>query len=270
MVDNLIFLKLGGSLVTDKQKPFTVRENVLPVIADQIAEAQRSDPKLTILLGHGSGSFGHTAAARYGTRDGVSGPEGWRGFSEVWFQASRLNHLVMEALHQSGIDTISMPPSAMVIAKHGKIITWELENLRQALSNRLMPVIFGDVIFDCSLGGTILSTEDLFMYLARQLKPRRILLAGIEAGVWADYPSRSTLIKEITPRNISSVIDTIASSSAVDVTGGMRSKVLQMLMLTGEIPSLQIHIFSGLIEKNILDVLQGASIGTLIRGVSKT
>ena len=66
----------------------------------------------------------------------------------------------------------------------------------------MIPLVNGDTIFDDQRGGTILSTEDLFIYLARQLHPERILLAGLEEGVWADYPACTQLIGEITPRNL--------------------------------------------------------------------
>jgi len=80
------------------------------------------------------------------------------------------------------------------------------------------PVVYGDVIFDTVWGGTILSTEDLFAHLARQLRPTRLLLAGIEMGVWVDYPINSQLIKEITPHNLSEVAPALEGSAATDVT----------------------------------------------------
>lgn len=61
-----------------------------------------------------------------------------------------------------------------------------------ALANGILPVVYGDVVFDEVRGGTILSTEDLFQHLAHQLHPERVLLAGLEAGVWADsQPGRA-------------------------------------------------------------------------------
>lgn len=44
-------------------------------------------------MGHGSGSFGHVAAAKHGTINGVSGPTQWKGFCDVSDAASRLNRL---------------------------------------------------------------------------------------------------------------------------------------------------------------------------------
>jgi isopentenyl phosphate kinase len=111
-------------------------------------------------------------------------------------------------------------------------------------------------------GGTILSTEDLFEHLARHLHPERILLAGIEEGVWADFPACTRLIPEITPQNIPEVAPALGGSTATDVTGGMASKVKQSLALVQEIPGLEIGIFSGQKPGLLKNALLGATAGT--------
>src|SRR5690606_20853755 len=111
----------------------------------------------------------------------------WKGFAEVWYQASALNRFVMEALHKTRVPAIALAPSANVIASDGQVSTWEMAPIRRALESGLVPVIYGDVTFDEVRGGTILSTEDLFSYLTQALNPTRILLAGIEEAVWSDF-----------------------------------------------------------------------------------
>ena len=133
----------------------------------------------------------------YGTRQGVDSAAGWRGFSEVWYEAVALNRIVMDALHHASLPAISFPPSGAVTAKDGQVSTWNLVPLVSALDAGLLPVVFGDVVFDQVRGGTILSTEDIFSHLARRLLPKRILLAGIDQGVWDDFPACTHLISEI-------------------------------------------------------------------------
>lgn len=261
----LQFLKLGGSLITDKSQPHTPRLDLLARIAREIAGTLRKIPEQRLLLGHGAGSFAHVPASKYGTRKGVHTQQEWRGFAEVWHEASLLDNLVIEALHKADLPAIALHPCAAVIAHDGRVASWDLSPIRTALENGLIPVIHGDVIFDTIRGGTILSTEDLFDHLARHLKPKRILLAGQEAGVWADYPKCTHLIPEITYSNIADFKDVLGGSAAIDVTGGMSSKVHQMLALTEEIQGLEVIIFSGekagMVEKAIL----GTRIGTVIR-----
>jgi isopentenyl phosphate kinase len=268
----LTFLKLGGSLITDKTRPYTARLEKLAELAGQIARAKETQPGLSLALGHGSGSFGHTAAREFGTRGGLA-PRGsggaseavyWSGFAEVWFQASALNRLVMEALHVAGVPALALAPVAAVTAENGKVLHWDLGPLKSALEAGLVPVVYGDVVFDSIRGGTILSTEDLFDHLARELHPTRILLAGLEAGVWADFPARTVRVDRITPDSFHELSQAVGASHGADVTGGMESKVRQMLGLVQQIPGLTVHIFSGEVPGNIERALQGEVWGTLV------
>ena len=270
-MEKLVFLKLGGSLITDKTRAYSPRLEILDNLALQIAAALQDDPDLSLVLGHGSGSFGHTAAKEFRTRDGLRGQavpadeaRYWRGFSQVWFQASALNRLVMEVLQKAGVPSLALAPVSAVTARDGQISHWNLEPLKAALAGRLVPVIYGDVIFDEVRGGTILSTEDLFEHLARELKPERILLAGLEAAVWADFPERKQRVEKITPASFENIKTHVGASHGADVTGGMESKVQQMLSLAMEIPQLTAQIFSGETPGNIKKTLAGENLGTIL------
>jgi len=187
----------------------------------------------------------------------------WRGFAEVYFRAAQLNHFVMQALHEAGIAALAFPPSAAVSANDGRISAWNIDPLLKALENGILPVVFGDVVFDEARGGTILSTEDLFEFLARKLAPARILLAGLEAGVWEDFPGRTRLLTVIRPGTYEKLRAGVGAAVGADVTGGMESKVKQMLLLAQEM-QLKAHIFSGDESGNLKQALENAPIGTMI------
>lgn len=261
---NLIFLKLGGSLITDKTQPRVPRRRVIRRLAGEIAAARRQRPDLHVLLGHGSGSFGHTPARKYATRQGVAGPHGWQGFVEVWREAAALNHLVMQALEGAAEPALAFSPSAAVTAREGRVIEWNLVPIQAALTAGLTPVVYGDVAFDTRRGGTILSTEDLFAYLAARLKPARVLLAGLEPGVWADYPTCQQLMPTITPDELPGLSAALGSAAGTDVTGGMDSKVRQSLAMAEEIPGLEVRIFSGAQPGLVEQALLGAQVGTAL------
>lgn len=260
--NELVFLKLGGSLITDKLTPRTPRPGVIQRIADEIAAALSENPQVRLVLGHGSGSFGHTSGKKYHTREGVSTLEDWLGFAEVWNDAATLNRLVMEALIKAGLAAIAYPPSAAVFTEGGEITSWNLTPIQSTLEKRLLPVVFGDVVFDSKLGGTILSTEDLFVHLSKTFNPRRILLAGRDPGVWQDYPDCTHLYDEITPADSGALRENVRRSNAPDVTGGMADKVQQMLGLISQNPELESLIFSGDEPGTIYSALLGGTPGT--------
>ena len=274
----LVFLKLGGSLITDKTQPYTPLLDVMDDLALQIKTALQAHPNLHLVIGHGAGSFGHVPASEYHTRDGLppratplahrerdeNEESYWKGFAEVWYQASSLNRFVMKAFHKVGMRAIALPPSAGVIASDGQVSYWDMTPIRMALAAGIAPVIFGDTVFDEVRGGTILSTEDLFMHLTRALHPERILLAGLEAAVWEDFPARTKKIDLLTPKSFNEIKDGVGQSAAADVTGGMESKVKQMLELVEGNPDLKIQIFSGVEPGNVIRVLTGETLGTVI------
>ena len=261
---DLAFLKLGGSLITEKDRPHIARPEVLARLAGEIAAARADNPSLRLLLGHGSGSFGHVPAKRWGTRAGIRSPEGWQGFVEVWREAAALNRLALDALENAGLPAMGFPPSAAVLAQDGAVLRWDTAPIQAALEAGLLPVIYGDTVFDQARGATILSTEELFDYLVPRLKPGRVHLAGLEAGVWEDFPDRRRLIQEITPQNAGQVEAALGGSAATDVTGGMASKVRQSLALAAVSPGLEVHIFSGEKAGAVYRALLGTPAGTVI------
>jgi isopentenyl phosphate kinase len=207
---------------------------------------------LRLLLGHGSGSFGHWEANRYHTQAGVQTPEDWHGFARVSAAASRLNRIVVDTFLEAGLPLISLQPSASALAADGEIETLALTPIRRALASDLVPLVFGDVAFDRERGGTILSTEDLFVHLAGHLRPRRILLVGNAPGVLDD---RHRVIPTITPANHAAIKSFVRGSGHVDVTGGMADKVEKMLALVRADPALRVWILTGREPGNLRDAL---------------
>jgi len=261
----LTFVKLGGSLITDKEKPLTPQPDLIAQASAEIAQAVHKNPGIQLLLGHGSGSFGHVIASQFQTQAGGEGQLYWEGFAKVWAAARQLNQIVIENLIEAGLPAIAFPPSAGVIAGNKALKSWDLDPMKHALAHQLIPVVQGDVIFDTRLGGTIFSTEQVFHHLAKHLKPRRILLAGLDKGVYRKRDQEQTLITMITPSNFNDILPQLSGAQTIDVTGGMRTKVEMMLELVKTIPDLEVQIFSGLEPGNISEALAGGRIGTLIR-----
>ncbi len=277
MTKEIIFLKLGGSLITDKDKPYTPRLDKLKDLALEIKTVLDSTPELVLILGHGSGSFGHTAAKKYGTRDGVKPSplaplpqqgEGdyWKGFAEVRFQAAELTRYVMQTLLEASVPAIPFSPSSSMVSNNRKVTSHNILAIQNALEVHLLPVVHGDVAFDETLGGTILSTEDVFGFLAEHFPPTRILLAGIEAGVWEDFPARTKLVKQIQLADYEKMRAGISGSASTDVTGGMKAKVEEMLELIKKNKGLTVQIFSAEENGTLTRALKGENVGTLLSG----
>lgn len=204
--------------------------------------------RLQIVLGHGSGSFGHMAAREYGTRQGVHSEAEWWGFAEVAAAAARLNRIVTDTFLAAGVPVWSLQPSASARCRAGDLQWLEIGLVEVAIARGLVPLLYGDVALDEVQGATIISTEQVFAYLARRLRPARILLIGQVDGVFAADPVREPLAQSvpvISSTNWETIKAMLSDSHATDVTGGMLAKVAEMVDLARELPGLKVNILSG-------------------------
>lgn len=267
---DLVFLKLGGSLLTDKTRPQALRGDVLARLAAEIAAALRDQPGLRLLVGHGSGSFGHMVASRYATRLGVRTTAQWRGYAETARAAGELNRLVGDALWEAGVPALRIQPSASARCHDGELVGMDERPVVVALAQGLAPVVHGDVALDDVRGGTIVSTEELFRWLAPRLQPERVILVGEVEGVLTADPASgepTRVIPEIHTGMLPTLAQALGGSRGVDVTGGMVSKVREMLALIAVTPSLRaVQVISGLSPGLVRDVLVDPRLtaGTLI------
>ena len=260
----LTLLKLGGSLITDKNRPHTARRKVITRLAGEIKRALVEDPDQRLIIGHGSGSFGHVPAKKYGTREGVTTPEEWRGFFYVWSEARALHLIVCEAFQRAGVPIISFPPSSAIISHGRSRVDWNIQPVESALDAGLVPVVYGDVVFDTWTGGSILSTEEIFMHLAERLPVNRFLLSGKDAGVFSDFPACMSIIPTVSLSQIQSIENSVSGSESVDVTGGMREKVILAAKMVACSTNASALIFSGEQTNLVYHVLKGQNSGTLI------
>ncbi len=263
----MIFLKLGGSFITDKTRPATAREDVIRRIAQEIRQArdEKGPGGLPLLLGHGSGSFGHFTAQA----TGFGQPGNWISYAETGASAARLNRIVADILISEGVPAVTMQPSASARCQDGKLIELAVGPIRSALENDLVPLVYGDVAFDDTRGRSIISTEMIFSFLAPRLNSSRILLASLVDGVFSSDPLvdlDARLIPEITPTNIAAIESQLRGSHGYDVTGGMIAKVREMVDLVIRFPSVSVCLMSGTREGLIYRALteEGFSQGTVI------
>ncbi len=264
------YLKLGGSLITDKRRAETTRPDVLQRLAQEVAAARRTRPDMRLIVGHGSGSFGHVVGQRYGTRAGVHTAQEWYGFAAVADAAARLNRLVIAALLEAGAPAWGIQPSVALRCHAGRVVAGPAETVRLSLERGVLPVIYGDVALDEVRGGAIASTEEIFDWLAEHLPPRRMILAGEVDGVYTADPQvdpAAMRLPLITPADLDAIAAGLGGSHGVDVTGGMAAKVAHALALVQRHPGLEIIVCSGLAPGSVFRALteETASVGTCLR-----
>jgi len=258
-----IILKLGGSVITRKEKPSTVNLRAIRRLASEISSAEVA----RLVLVHGGGSFAHPLAKRYAIKEGYKNKASQAlGFALTHQAMVALNKLVVDALIQNKLPAVAVSPSSCIITKSGRIQTMAEEPLKELLQTGFVPVLYGDAVVDSDLGFTILSGDQLIAYLAMRLNAQRIIVGIDVDGLYTADPKTdpsARLVSHITLNKLKSMQQKIEEAKVTDVTGGMLGKIAEL------IPSLEKGITALIVNatkpKNIYKALKGEKvIGTLI------
>ena len=230
----IMLVKLGGSLITDKTRPQTPRLEVIQRLATEVGEAT-TRTSLPLIIGHGSGSFGHVAASESGIDQGIRDGAEVAGVSATQGAAFKLHQLVVEALRDAGVAAYSVVPSSFLVARGGQPDQVWVEPLLAALDIGLVPVVFGDVVMDGEWGASICSTESLFLALvpalgSRGVFVRRAVWLGATDGV---FDARGETIAEIPIAELEATTADFEGAAGTDVTGGIRLRLQAVGTLAG-------------------------------------
>ncbi|MEM1581553.1 MAG: isopentenyl phosphate kinase [Candidatus Bathyarchaeia archaeon] len=260
--NELTILKLGGSVITFKDRPLTPNMLAIKRLAKEIAESQFSP----LIIVHGGGSFGHPLASEYKITNGFKSKSQMTGLSKTHNAMIRLNMLVIESLLNAGLPAFSIAPSSFIITRHGRIKDLFKDVLAHAVKLGFTPVLYGDAVFDCNLGFTILSGDQLVSKLAIELDARRII-AGVDVdGLYTADPKvdpNAQFISHITVNELKSLLSSVGGSRVIDVTGGMMGKVSELLDSVER--GVEALIVNALKPNNIYRALRGEEvIGTKI------
>ena len=222
----VVLVKLGGSLITDKTRAETSRPEVIGRLAEEIWQSTQGS-SVPLVVGHGSGSFGHVAASESGIHQGVQDRAQLPGVSLTQGQAFKLHQIVMTALRQAGVPAFSVAPSSCLMARQGQPDRVWPQPLLAALTLGLVPVVFGDVVMDRTWGASICSTESVFLALTPALGSRgvfiqRVVWLGATDGI---LNAAGETIPEIPESGLATQTAGFEGAAGTDVTGGIRLRL---------------------------------------------
>jgi len=247
-----VVIKLGGSVITEKAKPFTVRKGVLERLSAEIGEIWQAGNWIVVV--HGGGSFGHPVASRYSLHVGKSSGSPPMAISMVEDAMRELNREVVSHLVKAGIPAVGLQTLGVAHTSGGRLDWLNLSVYESLVSFGVVPVSYGSLVMDSSLGYCILSGDDLAVQIAVGLSAKKLIFATDVEGVYSADP-RSESAAVLLPR-VSLSRDFIAFGSASnDVTGGMKKKVLS----TG--PAVQAGVEVRIVNGMREDVLKQAAFG---------
>ncbi len=250
---NIILLKIGGSVITEKDSVSIARKDEIDRISKEIA-LFKAETDMNLILVHGAGSFGHPQAMKW-VKDGFSA----RGVYLTHISVATLNSIVLDSLNSAGVDALPVHPLSSCLLEDGKLVELAVEKIRIMIDRGIVPVLHGDVVMDRVHGAAVLSGDRIIPYLARVMNA-----SGIGAGSDVDgvLDGNGAVIKKITPLNFIDIKKNIGGSLSSDVTGGMLGKVSELLELAGN--GVSSRIFNATKKDMVSKFLYGEDVGTLI------
>ena len=220
-----VFVKLGGSFITDKNVEDSLAGSRIETAARTIKEALgQAAGGLSLVLGHGAGSYGHILAERYAAVEGIHPEFGWEGYYKIRDSMTGMNLRFVRHCAAGGLFPVTVSPHAVATAADGKLERLDVRNITELLAAGQVPLIHGDIVPDTVRGFTIASTEMLLEGLAEHMRFDRVVMISDTPGV---LDEKGATIEEIDAFASASV----GGSGAPDVTGGMRGKVEKLLAL---------------------------------------
>ncbi|AFO56351.1 MULTISPECIES: isopentenyl phosphate kinase [unclassified Natrinema] len=220
----MIVLKLGGSVITEKDRAETLDGDALERAADAIAAARAGDAADLVVV-HGGGSFGHHNASEHG----VTTTEGTRDANaalDIHGAMTTLNRFVLGRLLERDVQAVPVHPFSTAHRDGDGTLDLPTGQVETMLAEGFVPVLHGDVIAHAGAGATVVSGDELVAALARALEADRIGLCSTVPGVLDDDDAVIDRIDDF-----ETVADVLGASEATDVTGGMAGKVQTLLDL---------------------------------------
>jgi isopentenyl phosphate kinase len=215
-------LKLGGSVITEKDRAETLDGAALDRAADAIADASAGTDRDLVVV-HGGGSFGHHHAERHGVNT-ASGTDDAAAAVDVHGAMTTLNRFVLGRLQDQGVPAIPVHPLSLAHRDASGNLTLPADGIETMLGEGFVPVLHGDVVAHTGAGVTVLSGDEIVAHLAGALAADRVGLCSSVPGV---LDADDEVIDRIEAYD--AVADALGDSAATDVTGGMAGKVRALL-----------------------------------------
>ncbi len=257
MTNDLILMKLGGSLITNKQSDTPKYHNdIMRKIANIISESNKK-----IIIVHGVGSYGHPIAKKYNIDKGIDETsEQKEAIIKARNQIRDLNKLLCCKIMEKGVKCDSIIPSeTMELNIHRELEEIPKEKFDKILSKNKIAITFGDIVNTKEGNVSILSGDTLLLKLAQVYKPKRTYFIMDYPGVVKGSlnSKKIKIYKKIDSAFIKSISIT-EHKNRPDVTGGLLNKIKCAL----EISKISECWISGL--DNLESCINGSPIGTMV------
>ena len=222
----IILLKLGGSLLTDKNKPNSIREEIVKNAVQQIIDANER-----LILIHGGGSFGHPIARKYKISKGkdISIKNQILGLTKTHQAMTNFNSFLVNSFIEKNYPVLSIQPSSIFIKDSDGISIQSIDIIESSLNLNILPILYGDIILDKQLSFSIISGDQIIFELCKHLKEfqvSKVIFTMETDGIFIKDKESSLpkLARNVHTRDLNS-LNLANLEQKIDVTGGIEGKI---------------------------------------------
>jgi len=246
----MILIKLGGSIITHKQKPLSPNLSVINKIASQLKKIREP-----VIIVHGGGSFGHYWSVRYNMHTKPA-KYSKKGIAIVKNSMVELNKIILSSFLKHDLNPYCLPPTDFMLG--GKADFKKVKEIAKIAKDGLVPISYGDVLWYGKNKFYILSGDKIMGILAKILKPRLVIFVLNVDGVYSDMKTKK-LLREIKGQK------TAISKVGMDVTGGMSRKIKEASLISKN--GINVFLVNGNKPERIVNAIKGKNFeGTVFRG----
>src|SRR3990172_11841079 len=264
MRNQVKILKIGGSVVTYKDKDSTLNVDVLKHIAQDISLWLKKNHSSRLVFTSGAGSFGHPLAHKYQLNAETSQKDPF-GFVLTTTNMQDMANRIARVFHSYKVPLFPIMSSSIFKTDKGRIISAYIDTIGEALNRGLTPFLWGDTVIDKSHTFRILSGDQINPYLVEHLGVKELYFGTNVDGIYESDPRKNNNavhIHDINYNNYNSILSSITESGSLDVTKGMRGKIEEIYQI--KVRPLKCVIFNALLKGNTYKALSGQTIGTQI------
>jgi isopentenyl phosphate kinase len=238
MVRKLTVIKLGGSLLTDKNTPYTSRDSIISSIAKELKECLDLGLIEDLIIIHGVGSFGHIPVLEHKLHLGLQNEEQIIALSRAQYGMNKFRLKLTQIFTENELPVNLMHSSSFCVNKNINISDSFLNAVKGFMSIGMIPLIGGDMLYDTKMGFSVGSGDQLLVLVANQFSADRVVFISDVDGVYTDDPKHnpeSTLIRTISLENLSNIIEKTRDNPLKDVSGAMKGKLQAIMSLKDKI-----------------------------------
>jgi isopentenyl phosphate kinase len=261
--NDLVIIKLGGSVITFKEKPLSPNYQAIEKMANIIKELKK---RYKIIIVHGGGSFGHYWSVKY---DMHTQPFTYQdeGVIRVRESMIKLNHIVVEKFISNELKPFCIHASSFVF-NNLPCKERVLDMMDMIQNNNIIPITYGDVVHTSKGNFSILSGDTLMNILSVNLNPRFSIFTTNVDGIYATLENGNLLSNIILNKNkelLNATDNRIEfSDMSFDVTGGMKRKISESINIVQS--GIPVYLINGFYPERMIDIINGSDfIGTSIK-----